>query len=173
MRRINSNHVDDVRFHHGQLLCVSGNFEQDHIGIKVYDTRTWERIRLMQSPCECLYTYPHTLHVGSQHITLACFDTHIIHTMTKQGDHVHSTKCGSGVIEFNFPHLCHNVNDAVLVADFHNHRLQLRRAGEWSRVQLEPQPLRPLDAVYVGGTLFVLCHGSSVYDCRIIKYVPT
>ena len=87
--------------------------------------------------------------------------------MTHQGDHVHNTKRG----EFIFPLICHTGSDAVLVADLHNYRLQLRHAGEWSRVLLEPEPMWPQDAVYVGGALFVLSN-YPVGNPKIIKYVP-
>ena len=165
VRHINSGHVFDVRFHNGKLFCEfvrggKGNFE-----IQVYDTRTWDRIRVIKSPCECFYRNGHTLHVGSEHITLACGDTNIIRTMTHQGKHVHITKRG----EFILPRLCHTDSDAVLVADG-NCQLQLRHAGEWSRVLLEPWMEHPIDAVYAAGSLFVLT-GYYGFTKRIIQYI--
>ena len=171
VRHISRDHVSDVRYHNGQLFCLSG--KAGRAEIQVYDTRTWERIRNIHSPCKCSHAYNHTLHIGSEHITLTCGDTHIIHTMTHRGEHVQTTKNGSGIGEFVHPFICHNSSDAVLVGDFANARLQLRHAGEWSRMLLEPQPLWPLDAVYIGGALFVLCHDIFGENDRIIKYTPT
>ena len=90
--------------------------------------------------------------------------------MTYTGDIVHITNPGDALGGFNFPRLCHNSSEAVLVADVENHRLQLRHEGTWSRVLLEPASRWPLDAVHVGGSLFVLCHRLRG-GTRIIKYV--
>ena len=167
MRGINSDHVDDVRFHYSQLFCISRNPEKGQVEIQVYDTRTWERICVIKSPCGCSHKYRHTLHVGSEYITIACVNTNSIYTVTHQGDHVNNTKPG----EFVYPYMCHNVSDAILVADFSNHRLQLQHAGEWSHVQLDHLPLWPRDAVYAGGALFVLSSYVAANQ-RIIKYIP-
>ena len=66
VRQIDSGNVADVRLHSGVLFCVSHVENEINITIRVYDSLTWQRIRLIQSPCLCKHYNSHTLHVGSE-----------------------------------------------------------------------------------------------------------
>ena len=171
VRRISSGHVSDVRYQNGRLISVSGKVGKGGIDLQVYDTRIWKRIRLIQSPCRCMYRYRHTVNVGSEHITLACALRGIIYTMTRIGDLVHITQLGSGIGVFDFPQMCHTGTDTILVADWENDCLQLRHEGKWSYVRLTPPPKNPRDVVYTGGALFVLSSYQKTNQ-RISKYLP-
>ena len=166
VRQINSDNVVDVRFHSGRLFCVSVENGKSNVVIHVYDLLTWQRISLIQSPCRCRHGSLHTMHVGSEYITLACSGTSTIHTMTHAGDLVNVMKTNG------YPRLCHTGSDAVLVAEWLNNYLRLQNEGNWSQVLLRPPPLIPRDAVYVGGSLFVLSEWNlTIRKDRIIKYI--
>ena len=175
VKQINSDNISDVRFHSGMLFCVSRVGGKSNIMIQVYDPFTGQRIRLIHSPCMCNNTKYHTLHVGRENISLACRDTYTIHTMTHTGELLQFMK------NDGYPYLCHTGSDAVLVADWWNNRLKLQNERKWSHVLLEPLPLRPRDAVYISGALFVLSeqelcykHSKGNFAIRkdgIIKYV--
>ena len=165
MRQINSDHVVDVRFHSGRLFCILRERGKGNVLIQVYDLLTWQRINLIQLPCRCRYGSLHTMHVGSEHITLACRGSRSIHTMTHTGDIVHYVK------NDGYPYLCHTGSDAVLVTEWLNNHLMLQNEGDTSHVLLERQSERPRDAVYIGGALFVLGRNSANSENRIIKYV--
>ena len=168
--QINSNDVHDVRYFSGELFCVTGQIDEGNVMIQVYSTNNWiEPIRLIESPCGCMFIALHTLHVGSEYITLACRETNIIYTMSHIGEPVHTTQRGEGLGEFDYPVLCHTGSNAVLVADFWNHRIQLCHEGRWSRALLKPQPPCPIDVVYAGGILYVL--SGPFDDIKIVKYV--
>ena len=148
------------------LFCVSGESGNGNVVIYVYDSLTWQRICLILSPCRCRHGSLHTMHVGSEYITLACSDINTIHTMTHAGDLVNVMKTNG------YPRLCHTGSDAVLVAEWLNNHLMLQNNGDWSRVLLKPPPLIPRDAVYVGGSLFVLSEWNfAIRKDRIIKYI--
>ena len=70
-----------------------------------------------------------------------------------------------------YPFLCHTGSDALLVAEMFNNRMMLQVEGKWSHVLLEPPPTSPDDAVYIGGSLFVLGRNVDNDTARIIKYV--
>ena len=166
MRQINSDHVVDVWFHSGRLFCdavENVKIWNGDVVIQVYDSHTWHRISLIPSPCRCWYGSPHTMHVGNEHITLACPGTRGIYTMTHAGDLVNVNNTSG------YTRLCHTGSDAVLVAEWLNNRLTLQSEGDWSNVLLKP-PVLPFDAVYIGGSLFVLSE-SGFGNNRIIKYV--
>ena len=167
VRQINCDNVDDVRFHSGRLFCLSGESGKGNVAIQVYESLTWQRIRLIQIQCKCKFYKHHPLHVGSEYITLACCDNKTIHSMTHTGDLVHVTNFGL----YPYPRLCKTESNAVLVAAWEEgSRLYLGYERKWSRVLLDLEPKWSRDAVYVGGALFVLSsfnHNTT----KIIKYV--
>ena len=132
LKHINSDSVEEVRYYYNKLFAMSRNiFKGDNASIQVYDTNNWQQIRSIPLPCRCGNTYRHTLHVGSEHITIACPETNTIQIITHMGELVQNIHRGVGNERFDSPCLCHTGSNAVLVAECD--RLQLWHDGGWSR----------------------------------------
>ena len=165
IKQITNNDVYDVRYHSGQLFCVVGE-SQGKVVIQTYDSQTYHHICEIKSPCRCGNRYRHILHVGSEYITLECLDANIIHIMTHSGEAVLYPQ----LCDFKWPRLCHTGSDTVLVPDWGNHCIHLLRQGERAQALLEPPPSYPTDAIYAGGSLFVL--SGLNWSRRITKFTP-
>ena len=163
MKKISSDGFNDVCKYAGLVYVASGNEPTIH----VYDPSTWSRIRTLPSACSFFHYYNHTLCVIGCRIILACLSTHCIRVLDDSGA-LHQThgKKGTEAGEFSFPKLCSAESDgSMLVADWDNNRLQVFQEGEWRVLQLQPQPLRPEDAVVTQHALYVV-----TWDKKLIMY---
>ena len=75
----------------------------------------------------------------------------------------HGEKLGN----FNYPYVCTcDDDDNLLIADMLNNRLQLLHGKRWSKIELQPPPIRPTGAAYDGCALYVM----DVHKKQLLKY---
>ena len=129
----------------------------DRDAVHVYSTKTLQRTSVIDIQC-AEPRHWHTLWVNEQCMVISCFNTRRLLKMSLSGKMIDTYgKLGYRLGEFNCPFACMSeYDDNLLVADHWNNRLQLLHGGQWSVLQLQPQPLKPCNAIYYGNALYVV-----------------
>ena len=197
LQHCDPHNVYDIRYFAGLYYCITSENDSRTLSVRVYSSCDSTKY-CFESPCSCSDPLRHSLHIGSNGITLSCPKTNNIYSMTHTGELLHRKldiiSCENDEpLSFtgseakylksikasysNKPNrqeklwnrkassLCHNGGDAMLMCDKENNRLNLANGEYLTSLLLNPYPEAPLDAVFVGGTLYVLQSNN-----KIIKY---